>query len=106
MLLFPRFMLLPPVVRIAGGIAIRQNFRGAAQLSAVAALRLPSTALPCFLAARMRDVIVVEIDGAAAHGLVVGGAVVALVDAAGRHEIGLFVAGDADLARGVGRGSI
>ena len=50
-------------------------------------------------ARRMCDVVVVKIQGAACHGLVVGDAMVALIDATGRDEVGLFVAGEADLAR-------
>src|SRR5688500_4641576 len=90
MLPFARAMSFPSIGRVARTISIRKDFRGAAQLSAVAALRLPGSALPCCrLAAWMRQVVVIEVDGAAAHRLVVGHAVVALVHAARFHQVGL-----------------
>src|SRR5690606_10176360 len=101
-------MLPPPTaalaiafgIGIARAVPVGQAGPGGAEVAGVAGVLLvPGAALVRDLAARMDHVgAVVEVQRATAHGLVVGDAVVALVHARRRHEVGLGVAGEADLA--------
>src|SRR5688572_25839735 len=88
---------------VAGTVVVGHAHIGRAQLAGVArGLFVPGAPGARDVAARMGEFVVVEIEGAAAHRLVVGYAVVALVHAARRHQVGLPVAGHSDLAGRLG----
>src|SRR5262245_27335700 len=101
-------MLPPPLsvlpiafgIGIARGVVVGHPGIRRLQVAGVArVLLVPRPARAGHLAARVDHVgAIVEVERAAGGGAVVGRAGVALVDAGGRHQVGLAVAGQADLA--------
>src|SRR6476469_6984351 len=103
-------MLPPPGIALAAALCIGvaravvvgHAHVGGAELAGVAGvLVVPGAAAAAGLAVRTGQVAVLEVERAACHRLVVGGAVVALVDARGGNQVRLIVAVQADPGRAV-----